>query len=405
MNPSGRLIFSRDPVPAACIGGFYVTLFLVRGVASPFFPLWFADRGYSSLEISTTLALPALLGLVTGPLITLSCGRWVRQSTGLTAVAFATALGFMLLAGVPESTWAAQATPFAWVLTMSFLQTQLPLADVIAVSAARHAAPNYGQYRGLGTAAYLLANLAGGSLIARHGTAFIVPWCLIVSLGGVLAALTLPDRPWNRNIRSRAPSIWLPLVALIRNRTFLAILVTAGLIEGSHAYFYSFSSLLWRAQGASTTWIGAARALCAFAEVLFLFAGESWCRRIGPLRLLAIAAIASVVRWSAMGSGLPLVLQLALQSLHALSYTATFIAALRLVELTQPEASFAAGQSVCAAFIGGFVPGVGTLSCGLLYGRFATAGYFTMALIAALGCAAAFFLQSIMTRGPSWKRG
>jgi hypothetical protein len=72
------------------------------------------------------------------------------------------------------------------------LQLQLPLADVVAVGAARQGPLHYGHYRGLGTAAYVAANLVGGALVLAYGSGFVVLWCLVASLTGMPIAKTPP---------------------------------------------------------------------------------------------------------------------------------------------------------------------------------------------------------------------
>ena len=383
-----------DARVAVPIGVFYVMLFLLRGVASPFFPLWLQDFGYSSAELAIVLAIPALAGLFTGPTIAVLCNRLRSRGAGLAVISLAAAISFLLLICAVDDAWNRVILAIIWVSASLFAQVQLPLIDVVAVGAANATAPHYGSYRGLGTAAYLAACLTGGVFISEAVPKLLPTWCLLASLGGFVAAVFLPHRDWNSTSAARDRALVPSALLFLRSPRFLALLLVAGLIEASHAYFYSFSSMLWRDQGVSTFSIGAVRAICALAEVAFLFACEPWCRRVGPWNLLMIAGAASVVRWLAMGLGLPLWLEFAVQALHALSYTATFIAALRLVEQIHGGTMFGVGQTLCAAFICSFLPGVTTVFCGGLYNNFAESGYFVMAALAALGLIASVVFKS-----------
>src|SRR5205814_814467 len=60
-------------------------------------------------------------------------------------------------------------------------------------------------------------------------------------------------------------------LGLIRQKGFVAIMVAAALIQGSHSAYYGFSSIAWQAQGFSSTTISVLWSLCVVAEVV-LFA-------------------------------------------------------------------------------------------------------------------------------------
>jgi PPP family 3-phenylpropionic acid transporter len=331
----------------------------------------------------------------------LLCNHLAWRGTGLALVAGAASAAFALVAfGTTGLAIGLAFIPLAWIVATSLAQVELPLIDVVAVRASRDTAPHYGHYRGLGTAAYMAANLVGGATVATLGSNFIIFWCLATTLCGAVVALTMPRRSWNRSRRTGQRLPWRQAGTLLRYPAFLAILVIGGLIELSHVYFYSFSSLLWQSEGMSPFTIGLLRAVCALAEVVFLFRFEPWCRRIGPWRLLLIAASASILRWTAMAFTPPLWAELLLQTLHALSYTGTFVAALRLVEATVDEELFPVGQSVCVAFISGFVPGIGTLLCGMLHDRLGAYGYFAMTMSAILALIAVLATSKWLSLSP-----
>lgn len=393
-----------DLAAAAPIGGFYVALFLARGVASPFFPLWLRDQGYSAPQISALLAIAAFLGLFLEPAVAMLCNALVWRRSGLAAVACLGMGAFVLLA-VCANGGASRlyALPVVWVLAVALSGVQLPLVDVIAVNASKVGRPHYGHYRGLGTTAYMAANLVGGGLIHALGSRLVIPWCAVMGLGAIGAALALPDREWNRCAPRRQGPPLTHVWRLFGNRMFLAVLLIGGLIECSHVYFYSFSSLIWRSEGAGPLWIGGLRAVCALAEAAFLFWLEPRTRRIDPWSLLLVGSAAALVRWLAMGAAPPFWVEAVLQSLHALSFAATLIAALRLVEQALGREQFPLGQAVCAAFIGGLVPGVATLFCGLLYEHLAGGGYFVMAGVAGLAALSTLWCgkRAFWNLGPS----
>lgn len=385
----GRAVI--DHAVALSIGGFYVMFFLCRGVASPFFALWFQDRGFNASQIAALLAAPAIAGGVVGPLIAMSCGVFSLRRTGLSTVAICGAAGFCFLA-LTSTFQSSLLLSVVWVVVMIVVQAQLPLIDVIAIDAATQAPPHYGLYRALGTLAYMVANLAGGALIGMFGSGFILTWCALASAGSATTIACLPRRRLSGFQPKARGFATAHLFVFWRSPAFLVLLAVTGLIEASHVYFFSFSSLIWRAQGFGPAAIGSLRAVCAVAEVAFLLFCEPWSRRIGPRRLLGIAGIAGVVRWGTMALLPPLWLVLPLQALHALTYTATFLAAMQLIRQLPGANGSALGQAIWAAWVGGFIPGAGTLLFGHFFDRVGADGYFVMAGLAAGGGIAAAVL-------------
>src|SRR4030095_10232299 len=89
-------------------------------------------------------------------------------------------------------------------------------------------------------------------------------------------------------------------------------------------------------------------------EVGFMWFLEPWRRRVGPRNLLVLGGGAAIVRWTAVAFSPPLWLVFPLQTLHVLSYAATFLASLQLVErLSTPSTASAAPRITPAPLSGG----------------------------------------------------
>lgn len=383
IDTAAKSVFStrwRTAAPDAMpIAWFYAALFLDRGMATPFIPLWFQERGLSAATIALALALPALARAVTGPLIGLWVDRFSVYRNGVTAVALGTAAGFGLLAVAPVG-WP---LAMAWFIVATTSAASLPLIDVVALHAAATGGPGYGGYRGFGSAVYAVGSLLGGVLLRTVGVGCIVGAGFLAALAAAAAARRLPAMPAPGG--SWQQGGWAALRALFANRAFVAVITTAGLIEASHAFFYGFSTLQWRAQGIDGVTIGALWAVCVAAEIVFLTLCERWWARLGDWRLLALGGAASALRWVGLSCAPPVWVLFPLQAGHALSYTATFVAALRLVKRLLPVTQATLGQSVCAALANGFAVGGVILACGGLVESLGGRTYLVMALLAVLG--------------------
>jgi MFS transporter, PPP family, 3-phenylpropionic acid transporter len=97
----------------------------------------------------------------------------------------------------------------------------------------------------------------------------------------------------------------------------------ASLIQASHAVYYGFSVLDWRAKGLDVASIGGLWGLAVMAEIALFAVSARFPQRIGSLSLLGIGALGAVLRWGAMDFNPPLVMLPMLQLLHAFSLGAT----------------------------------------------------------------------------------
>jgi len=168
-----------------------------------------------------------------------------------------------------------------------------------------------------------------------------------------------------------------------------------GLIQSAHAFYYGFSALVWKAQGIPESLTGVLWGFGVAVEIGFLWFMEPWRRAIGPRRLLVIGGAAAVVRWGALALSPPLWLLFPIQALHALSFAATFMASLQLVERLSTPANASSAQTMNSAFSGGLLIGLATIVSGGLYDAVGAYGYFAMAGMSALGLAGALRLYGV----------
>ena len=204
-----------------------------------------------------------------------------------------------------------------------------------------------------------------------------------------MAAVSLlvlpPDRVHEGAAKPDRAMRWKGLGGLLRDKTFVLAVATAGLIQGAHAFYYGFSALLWRQQGISAPMIGVLWGVGVAVEVCFMWFAEPWRRKVGPEALLVLGGAAALLRWTAYAFAPPLWLLFPLQALHALTFAASFMASLRLIERLSPPESASAAQAINSALSAGFMLGVGTLAAGPLFDAFGTRGYLAMAAMGGLG--------------------
>ena len=376
--------------PLAKFAVLYTALFCAFGVASPFLPQYFSERGLTAEQIAAVMALGTAVRLLSGPL----AGRFSdqRRAWRLTLSACAGGAGLVALLYLP-------AHGFLALLLVSLAHAALlaplvPVADAMAVSAAaRGSGFEYGWVRGIGSAAFIAGSITAGHASEALGLGVIFWFSAVLLAMAAISAAPLPD------IVPRSPPES-PVEQAGSVRRLLAIpayrrlLLVGSLVLGSHALHDTFAVIRWRAAGIDTGTASLLWSEQVAAEVIvFFLLGPVLVRRLGPAGAAALAAAAGVVRWTVMGASTDVVLLALVEPLHGLTFALLHLAGMRVIAQTVPFALAATAQAVYGTLALGAANVVLTLGSGFLYARFEGQAFWMMALL----CAAAIPL----TRGLS----
>jgi PPP family 3-phenylpropionic acid transporter len=240
-----------------------------------------------------------------------------------------------------------------------------------------------------------VASLGAGVIIGKVGPEAVLPLLVGGTALLVLCAHLLPREFGGR--RSSAPTLLRGLkltdaVDLVRAPLFLWFLLAASLIQASHALYYSFGTLNWRAQGIPDGAIGMLWSVGVVAEVVLFAMSGRVIAMCGTARLLMLAGLAATLRWGFLALDPPLWPTALLQTLHAMSFGAAHLAAIHFLTHAVPEDRAATAQGVYAAIVAGLVLSTVTIASGPLYRAFAGGAYAAMAVLALIGAASAYVL-------------
>lgn len=353
----------------------------VLGVIMMQLPLWLElERGLNGEKIGAVLSLAQFGRVLTGPAIAYWADGARDRSMPIKILASAT------LAAYAAFLFLAQG--FAALLLLGFValslsQSMAALIEAAALRATSEGKISYGVARGIGSIAFIIANVSGGVLVSQFGVEAAVAWIICgLTLTCVAAWLGLPPAPAPASTQAvRAGDVRL----LLRNRRFVVLILACGLIQSSHGFYYGFSTLVWRAQGVPPETVGWLWAVGVSVEVAFLLSLRFIERRSSPEALILIGAGAGVVRWAFLGFA-PLGFWLwPLQALHALSFAAAHVGAMRVLYREAPESSAVMAQSLYGVLSGGVLMALATLLSGRLYDLAGAQGYWAMAVAAAAG--------------------
>ena len=375
------------------LGLFYGAIFIGTGASSPYLPVWFAHHGLSGARIGLILSLPMIARAFTAPLLAVWADSFRLRRTALVVMAAGvTALYALMALPLGFAGWAV-----VWFAASSMYSTLSPLADVITLKRAAQDGFNFGATRAIGSAAFIVGNLAVGWLITKGSPEIVLVWMVAaVALTALCARLLLPADPVHDEGHVAAlPERMAGVGELLRDPAFLTATLSAGLIQSAHAFYYGFSTLAWKQQGIPESLTGVLWATGVVVEIVFMWRLEPWRRRLGPRRLLVLGAAAAILRWTAYAFAPPLWLVFPLQGLHALSYAATFLASLELAQRLSSPRNASAAQAVNSALSGGLISGLATIASGWLFDRSGAEGYLLMSAMSVAGLIGALRLYGI----------
>jgi PPP family 3-phenylpropionic acid transporter len=354
---------------------FYGAVFAIVGVQLPFWPVFLASRGMSPAEIGALLALPLWVKVVANPVAGIAADRLGTRRRLMACLAVA-ALGGYAAFALADGFWALVG---ATVLTAAVFSPLLPLGENLAVATAYAQKFDYGRVRLWGSLSFIAAALLSGKVLDGLEAEWIL-W-LVAGFATLtfLTCLSLPQTPGS------GPSTLAPGL-LLRDRRLLLFFAAATLIQASHAVYYAFGTLHWRALGHGPGAIGLLWSEGVIAEIVLFWFGAPLVARLGPRGLLVLGGIAALLRWSGTAFAESLPLLALLQVMHAFTFGAVHLGAMHFLQRNVPSQLSATGQALYAAICSGIGFGVAMLASGALW---SAAGPLAFAVMAAMGLAGA----------------
>lgn len=369
----------------------YGLIFAATGVSLPFAGLWFREHGLSGAEIGTLLAAPMLARLITGPLIAVWADGFRTRRRPLAILGLVAAAGY-LAAGLVEgiALW----LPL-WFVAATAAAAMIPLTDALTVRLAAREGFGFSIPRGVGSATFVAANVIMGGLLVRAPVDAVIVWVVIATgLSGLWSALGAPAELVSATV-TRKRDRFRGMGALLADPVFMTAIFAVGAMHASHAFLYGFSAIEWKARGVPESITGLLWAFSVLVEIGFMWVIEPWRRRRGfglwPMLMLGVTA--GMIRWTAYAFAPPLWALWPLQALHALSFAATFLAGVEIINRLSPPDAQTAAQTLNSTLSSGVLIGLATVASGPLYDAYGAGGYLAMTAMAALGGVAALRLR------------
>lgn len=363
--------------------GFYACNFAVLGVWIPYWPLYLSSLGYHAATIGLLLSLALAIKLLGPPLWGSLADRGSR---------------YRVIVGTSFAAWLTSGLFFfgdnlvlllCGTLSFSLFQNaQLSLVEATTLETIhRHggqqANMDYGRIRLWGSWGFILLALGLGPLIDVWHIS-LVPWVLsLLLLASALLSLALPQAEIRPPQKESSPG-------LFEQPSVRWFYLTALLMQFSHGAYYGFMSLHLESDGFSGTAIGFFWTVGVVAEVFLLRHSGPLLIRFGVSQILIGSIFLAMVRWSLYTIPPTWPILLVGQCLHAFTFGAFHVAAVRRTFEMAPHARRSTAQAWYTALSYGLGGGLGILICGHLYDKIGGEALFMlMAGSATLGILAA----------------
>ena len=365
------------------------------GALIPHLPTWLdAAQGFTGVQISLVLTVGGLSRIVVGPLTAAWAAGQSDKRAPLFLFAFLLTAGFASLWFV-EGFW----PEFAIILLMDVgFWGLLPAVEAALIRLTKTGLPPYGFARGLASAAFIVGSSSVGALVTDFGPWAIWAWLLGVSIALIGAAFVMPKEPVRGNEEGDFLGRLKEGVGLLKNRRFALLIFAAGILQATHGYFYGFGVLIWtKDQAISQTVAGNLWSVGVAVEVLFLMFLGGWSSKFASETLILVGAVACIIRWTAMAFLPPEWALWPLQVLHAGTFAAVFLGAMRLVNQMMGDEQTATAQMIYMALASAPAQAFTTFVSGYLYDALvadgdAALGYLAMTGVSVVGLVLALML-------------
>lgn len=316
------------PAPFGWISQYFFGFFFVYGVYLPFWGLWLSQQGVSSADIGLLIGLGFATRCVTNLLLTPRLHKVEYLLPALRILTFISLIFCSLHVLTGGDFWWLALTTVGFNASFG---PGMPLSDAVANYYSKLKVIDYGRSRLWGSVSFIVGSTLVGYLANGFGTDMIVYTAMAGLLVATLLSLRNPTQlPVTQATEQHQERP--KLIGLVKQWPVVKFLCLIALIQGSHAAYYSFSSIHWKEVGISESVIGYLWSFSVVSEVL-LFAFSA--RLFGGWSLRAmflVASVAAIARWSGLALTHDIWLLAGLQTLHGLTFALTHFATIRYIQ-------------------------------------------------------------------------
>jgi PPP family 3-phenylpropionic acid transporter len=340
---------------------YFINFYFLWGIFLPFWGIWLTGQGVTTEQVGVLFSIGLVLRF------TSSLTVLPRVSTGQGTLNLIRALGFISLCCFASLFFL---KGYIWLAGLTLLINfmvgpMMPLGDIVGSRLVKQVNLDYGRVRLWGSVSFIAGSAAVGWLIVDFGLQAILALTVIITaIMWLLSLANLNPQLVDKGVKNTRNKQ--SLLTLLKKPEVLLFLLIVGFIQGSHGAYYAFSTIYWDSVGISGTAIAWLWSIAVFAEVLLLRFNNYLFANWSIKQMLLLALIGGIVRWGGLSFTDNIYLLAMLQTLHALTFALTHLAAIRYIS-QQNASKLVAYQSLYSGVALGLLMALFTYIAGFSY--------------------------------------
>lgn len=340
---------------------YFINFYFIWGIFLPFWGIWLTGQGVTTEQVGLLFSVGLVLRFVSSLTVLPLVSTGTATLRLMRILGFITLLSFTVLLYLKGDFWLALIT-----LLLNFIMApMMPLGDIIGSRLVKQIQLDYGRVRLWGSASFIIGSTTVGWLVVHFGLHAILLLIIATTVSLWILSLAklnphLVDSSEKTSLQKA--SLW----KVLKQPEVLLFLLIAGSIQGSHGAYYAFSTIYWDSVGLSGSVIAWLWSIAVFAEIIILRFNARLFAKWTIKQMLLLALIAAIVRWWAIATTTNICLLFAVQTLHALTFALTHLAAIRYIS-QQQSSQLVIYQSLYSGVALGLLTALFTYISGLTY--------------------------------------
>ena len=301
------------------LGMTYFFYFGQLGIFVPYVGLFLDDKGFTSAQIGTLLAITALFRMV-GP--NLWANKADRTGSAAQVLRFGSFAAFIVFSAifVVQGYWLITLT---LCLMMLFWTAVLPQLEVITLSATLNSKGGYGKLRLWGSIGFIVCSLIAGSLIDVYGPSVVAIITCVSLLLIYLSSLLIANAVHSSTKKQESTGDWKQALSAV----FIIFMLANTLLQVSFGSYYNFFALYMSDLKYSGLQTGAFIATGVLAEIFIFIYAAKLVKHFNVMHLLALSIVLTGFRWLCLAyfAHISVIIILS-QVLHAFSFALAHVA-------------------------------------------------------------------------------
>jgi PPP family 3-phenylpropionic acid transporter len=361
---------------------FYYT---ANAVYQGFISVYFAGKGLNSAQIGMLMSAVPVISVISQPAWG-ALGDRAKSRNRVLRIMCALSAAAILLLLLGDAPWYLFGVLCLFAANYTAIQ---PMGDSVILESLQASGHAFGPIRLMGCFAFAVASTVAGRLIGSDNDRIIWMTSLLI-VAAYFSTYSLPPTVGHAIEKKKAS-----MLTLMRDKTLMRLIVMVTLLQVTMGYYYVFFPVHFTSiPGGSAALLGGAYFISALSETPFLLMSDWLFKKLGAGKLLCIAALSLVLRWTILFLTDDVRLILASQMLHGWGFIIITVAMAKFISLTVPEELRARGQMLLAVSGFGVARVVGNMGGGLI----AQAWGFQ----ATFGLMAALALATLILLGPKY---